>query len=82
MNKFFKRIYDDIICYEKDFIEMDKKINREIDNLIERYGLQPNEPDLEELKSLLYEITRISQREGFFLGMQYALRGFFLLLLS
>ena len=24
MNKFFKKIYDDIVCYEKDFIEMKK----------------------------------------------------------
>ena len=38
MNKFFEKIYDDIIYYEKDFIEVDKKINREIDNLVECYG--------------------------------------------
>ena len=82
MNQFFEKIYDDIIYYEKDFIEVDKKINREIDNLVECYGLQQTETNLEELKSLLYEITRISQREGFFLGMRYALRGFVLFLLS
>lgn len=82
MNKFFEKIYDDIIYYEKDFIEVDKKINREIDNLVECYGLQQTETNLEELKSLLYEITRISQREGFFLGTRYALRGFVLFLLS
>ncbi len=74
MNKILQKIYDDIICYEKDCMEMDKKISEEMNRLIKHYELPKT--DLEELKSLLYEISRISQREGFFLGIRYAFRIF------
>lgn len=77
MNKLLKRIFDEIISYEKDFIKMDAIINREIEKHTAVYQTKMNREDIEELKNLLYEISRISEREGFFLGIRYAIRIFF-----
>lgn len=77
MDKFLKKIFDDIISYEKDFIKMDAIVNREIEKHTAEYQEKMNREEMEELKNLLYEITKISEREGFFLGIRYAVRVFF-----
>lgn len=77
MDKLLKKIFDDIISYEKDFIEMDAIVNREIEKHTAEYQEKMNREEMEELKNLLYEITKISEREGFFLGIRYAVRIFF-----
>lgn len=77
MDKLLKKIFDEIVSYEKDFIKMDAIINREIEKHAAVYQTKMNREDIEELKNLLYEISRISEREGFFLGIRYAIRIFF-----
>lgn len=77
MDKLLKKIFDEIVSYEKDFIKMDAIINREIEKHTAVYQTKMNREDIEELKNLLYEISRISEREGFFLGIRYAIRIFF-----
>lgn len=77
MDKLLKKIFDDIISYEKDFIKMDAIVNREIEKHTAEYQEKMNREEMEELKNLLYEITKISEREGFFLGIRYAVRIFF-----
>lgn len=77
MDKLLKKIFDDIISYEKDFIKMDAIVNREIEKHTAEYQEKMNIEETEELKNLLYEITKISEREGFFLGIRYAVRIFF-----
>lgn len=74
MKKLFKKIFDDVITYEKDFIEMDAGINKEIEKHLTKYEEKMNNEEMENLKNLLYEIINISEREGFFLGLQYAAR--------
>lgn len=77
MDKLLKKFFDDIISYEKDFVKMDAIINREIEKHTAEYQEKMNREQIEELKNLLYEITKISEREGFFLGLRYAVRIFF-----
>lgn len=77
MDKLLKKIFDEIVSYEKDFIKMDAIINREIEKHTAVYQTKMNREDIEELKNLLYEISSISEREGFFLGIRYAIRIFF-----
>ncbi|MDE6904858.1 MAG: hypothetical protein K2P76_08000 [Lachnospiraceae bacterium] len=76
MAKLLEKIFDEIITYEKDFIIMDAGIGREIEKRIRVYQKAMNEEEIEELKNLLYEMTKISEREGFFLGIKYAFRIF------
>lgn len=77
MDKLLKKFFDDIISYEKDFVKMDAIINREIEKHTAEYQKKMSIEEIEELKNLLFEITRISEREGFFLGLRYAVRIFF-----
>lgn len=77
MDKLLKKFFDDIISYEKDFVKMDAIINREIEKHTAEYQKKMSIEEIEELKNLLYEITKISEREGFFLGLRYAVRIFF-----
>ena len=76
MKRLLRKIFDEIIIYEKDYIEMDAEINKEIDKYITEYIKNMNSEEIEELKNLLYEITKISEREGFFLGLKYVIKVF------
>lgn len=76
MNKLLKRIFDEIIIYERDYIEMDAGIDKEIEKYLMEYKGKMNQEEMENLKNLLYGITKISEQEGFFLGWRYAVRVF------
>lgn len=79
MNELLRKIYDTIICYEKDAVEMGWRIEEEIKYLIQPYQDKLTEDELEVLKNLLYGAALSGQREGFILGVQYTLKMLFTL---
>lgn len=74
MEELLKKIYENIIYYEKDTLKMDKRINAEIDKLIESYRNDFPESDIQTVKELIHQATFIAQKEGFRLGMSYMLK--------
>ncbi len=80
MNELLKKIYDNIIRYEKDAVEMDWRIEEEIKHLIQPYQNKLTADKLETLKDLLYGAALPAEREGFMLGVQYTLKILFTLL--
>lgn len=74
MDKILKKIYEDIIYYEKDVVQMDNKINMDIDEILESYQKELKQIDINIIKELLYKETFNAQREGFKLGMRYMLK--------
>lgn len=74
MSELLKKIFDTIICYEKDSVEMGQTIETEIKNLMRPYQERLTDDEQEELKNLLYGISSIAEREGFLLGMKYTFK--------
>lgn len=74
MNELLRKIFDTIICYENQSIEVGQNIEKEIKNLIRPYQDTLTDDTQEELKNLLYGISSIAEREGFLLGIKYTLK--------
>lgn len=74
MNELLRKIFDTIICYENQSIEVGQNIEKEIKNLIRPYQGTLTDDTQEELKNLLYGISSIAEREGFLLGIKYTLK--------
>lgn len=82
MEELLKKIYENIIYYEKDVVKMDKHINAEIDKLIESYRKELSKADIQTVKEVIHQATFSAQREGFRLGMRYMLKLWICLLLE
>lgn len=74
MEELFRKIYDTIICYEEDAVEMGKGIDREINELMKPFQTKLTEVQLEEMRDLISVISISAEREGFLLGAKYTLK--------
>ena len=74
MNALLKKIYDTIVCYEDETINLGKELDKEVNRLVQPYQNLYNEQELEELKSKLYNISIQSERAGFILGVKWMMK--------
>lgn len=74
MNELLRKIFDTIICYERQSVEAGQNIEKEIEILIQPYQGRLTDDTQEELKNLLYGISSAAEREGFLLGIKYILK--------
>ena len=74
MNEILRKIYDNIICYEKETVEAGWRIDCEIKKLAHPYREKLGEDQMDGLESLLSQISLISQREGFEIGVRFAVK--------
>ena len=74
MNALLKKIYDTIICYEDETINLGKELDKEVNRLVQPYQNLYNEQEMEELKSKLYSISIQSERAGFILGVKWMMK--------
>lgn len=74
MEDLFKKIYDEVICYEKDIREMNKTIEKENLDILKRYNDQPGTEEYEKLLELIDDAASFAGREGFYMGIKYALK--------
>ena len=74
MNALLKKIYDTIVCYEDETINLGKELDKEVNRLVQPYQNLYNEQEMEELKSKLYSISIQSERAGFILGVKWIMK--------
>lgn len=80
MNELLKKIYESVITYEKDTVEMGRRVDVEINKLIKPYAEQLTDKEMEQIKTLLYQTALTAEQEGFQLGIKYTLKILFNLL--
>lgn len=76
MDELLGKIYKEIIYFEEDTVQIEKKIVEEVGGLLESYQTVLDTEQREELQSLLYEAVHIAEAESFWLGVRYALKVF------
>lgn len=74
MNETLKKIYDDIVCYEKETVEAGWRIDSEIKDLTHPHEEKLDAEELDELKSIMSQTALVAGREGFEIGVRFALR--------
>lgn len=77
MNELLKKIYESVITYEKDTVEMGSRVDVEINKLIKPYAEQFTDKEMEQIKTLLYQTALTAEQEGFQLGIKYTLKMLF-----
>ena len=74
MEDLFKKIYDEVICYEKDIKEMNKTIEKENLDILKRYNNQLGTEEKEKLLELIDNASSFAVHEGFYMGIKYAFK--------
>lgn len=74
MNELLKKIFDNVISYEDDTVEVDRQIDEKIHIIIDQYREKLTDIELEELSGHLYYIALLAEQEGFQLGIKYLLK--------
>jgi len=74
MDELFKKIYDEVICYEEDIVKMSKIIENNSIIILKKYNDKLNENEEEIFLELIDDATSYAEREGFYMGMKYAFK--------
>lgn len=80
MDRLFEKIYNEVICYEKDVTAMNKAMEQKNQELSLKYKDRLDEKEREELVDSLDDIALSAGKEGFYMGFSYAFRGMLALL--
>jgi hypothetical protein len=80
MDGLFEKIYDEVICYEKDITAMNKAIEQKSNELSLQYKNRLDENEREGLVDIVDDIAVSAGKEGFYIGFCYAVRGMLALL--
>lgn len=80
MNGLFEKIYDEVICYEKDVTALNQAMEKKNNELSLKYQDRLDEKEREGLVDILDDIAVSAGKEGFYMGFCYAFGGMFALL--
>ena len=71
MTDLIERIYNDILVYEKDTVEIDSKVSEKISQITERYSEKLTPDEQEKLKDILHEAVFSAEVAGIKVGIKF-----------
>lgn len=74
MDELIKKIYVEIISYEKDVLKAGAELDKEVVDLIKPYQEELDEKSLEIVKTLMYQAILVAEQTGFWLGIKFAVK--------
>lgn len=74
MSELLRKIYDDVLVYERDVIKTNKKVDQEVTQLVEPYRKQLTDEELEKLNDLLSVAVLSAEQAGFENGVRFAVK--------
>lgn len=80
MKELLMKIYNNVLVYEDDVVNVSKVIDDEINLLVEPYQTRLSDDELETLKDLLSSTALTAEQTGFEVGMRFAIKLIFSLL--
>lgn len=80
MNELLKKIYNDVLIYEKEISQKNKKVDAEIKQLIKTYDNQFNNKEMESIYDLMANITLTAEQAGFENGMKFMIKTLYFLM--
>lgn len=69
-----KKIFDDVVCYEEEAIEIRNSIEDEVKKLMTPYVSEIDDKEKEAFEDMCYDISYYAELGGFRLGMKYAVK--------
>lgn len=80
MKELLMKIYNSVLVYEDDVVNISKVVDDEINLLVEPYQTRLSDDKLETLKDLLSSTALTAEQTGFEVGMRFAIKLIFSLL--
>ena len=80
MKDLLMKIYNSVLVYEDDVVNISKVVDDEINLLVEPYQTRLSDDELETLKDLLSSTALTAEQTGFEVGMRFAIKLIFSLL--
>jgi len=74
MDKLLKKIYDEVICYEKDVAEINREIESKNRDILKKYNDKLSEEEEEMFLELLDNVASSAEYKGFYIGVKYAFK--------
>lgn len=69
-----KKIYESVIAYEEEAIDITRSVESEIKNLMNPYASKMDGKEKETFEDMCYDISYFAQFGGFRLGVKYAVK--------
>lgn len=82
MRKLLKKIYNNVLVYERNVINMNKDVEKEINILVEPYATKLSDDEMEELKNLLSVIALTAEQTGFEMGIRFTIKSMISLIMD
>lgn len=73
MKNLLNKIYEDVISNEPDVIKKNCRMDDEIKNIIKSHMKDADELP-EDIRDTYFDVAFLAQRQGFILGMRYAVK--------
>lgn len=74
MNDLLKKIYNDVLVYERDVIKTNRQADEEINQFAEQYKKRLSDEELDKLNDLLSMAVLTAEQAGFENGVRFAVK--------
>lgn len=74
MNRLLKKIYDEVLVYEKDIVAANKAVDENVYDLIKSYSETLSDSEYNELKELLFSAVSTAEQAGFENGVRFTFK--------
>lgn len=73
MHDVLKKLFDKVIFYEADCIKVGRKLDEEVNTIIELLRESMSEKELETIRDMIFSASYTAEKNGFYLGIRTAL---------
>lgn len=73
MHDVLKKLFDKVIFYEADCIKVGRKLDEEVNTIIEPLMESMSEKELEMIRDMIFSASYTAEKNGFYLGICTAL---------
>ena len=71
MKKLHKKIYNNVVIYEKKCVNNISVVDKEVFDLIKKYKNKLNESDMDELQKDIFSVCLTAEHSGFKTGIEF-----------
>lgn len=69
-----KEIYEEVAVFSKENIEVNRKLEKQVADMIEPYTMKLSGTEKEALEDMFYDVCAEGKRVGFCIGMKYCFK--------
>lgn len=74
MERLLSKIYDHVLCRERDSIELGRRFDAEVDEIVKPLRQDMSEKEVERIRELICDAAYTAEKHGFYLGIHTAVK--------